>query len=110
MRIEIAEIPASAEHLHPGVESDDASGLGINYADAVLKATKTTLEDGRKVLCKRRGLEITVKIGDEQGKGLMRRLEHGPDVKEILRQALSEAAAGAGIKLEIEDGTIYLEG
>ena len=43
----------------------DASGVGVNYADAVLKAMKSTLDDGRKVLAKRRGLKITLKVGEQ---------------------------------------------
>jgi hypothetical protein len=83
--------------------------VGVNYADAYLKALKTTLEDGRKVLCKRRGLKLTLTVGEHKGEALLRRLDHGPDAKEILRHALEAAAAGAGARLTVEDGVIYLE-
>jgi len=66
------------------------------------------LADGRTVKAKRRGLKITLIVGDAKGAGLMRRLEHGPDVRSILRQALLEAAADAGVQLEFEAGVIYL--
>ena len=87
---------------------DDGSGIGINYTDAYLKPFKKILDDGRKVSCKRRGLEITFKLGDKTGKGLMRRLEHGPEAKNILREALNEAGAEAGVDITVEGGTIVL--
>jgi len=108
VRLHVATVPGEIERFLPEFEAD-ASEVGINYADAFLKALKTILEDGRKVLCKRRGLEITIRIGDRTGRGLLRRLEHGPDVREILEMALSEAARNAGAELSIEDGTVCLE-
>ena len=107
MRVRLADEATGIETLLPEERADN-SGIGINYADAYLKVFKTTLEDGRKVLCKRRGLKLTLKIGDRSGEGLMRRLEHGPDVQVILRRALEEAAADAGVSINIEGGTIYL--
>lgn len=107
MRIELGPENESAEELLPDVK-EDGSGIGINYADAYLKSFKTILDDGRKVSCKRRGLEITLKIGDETGRGLMRRLEHGPDVETILRKALEEAAADAGAVFDVEDGALVI--
>lgn len=107
MTIKICDVPATAERWLPENESD-ASGVGINYADAVLKGMKTTLPDGRKVLAKRRGLEITLKIGEATGKGLLRRLDHGPDVRRILRQALADAGRDAGVGIEINDDAIFL--
>jgi hypothetical protein len=108
MRVRIADEPAGIDDLLPE-NREDNSGVGINYADAYLKAFKTTLEDGRKVLCKRRGLKVTLTVGERKGEGLMRRLEHGPDVKVILRHALEEAAAGVGADLVVEHGIIYLD-
>lgn len=96
-----------AEKLLPDVK-DDGSGIGINYADAYLKPFKKVLDDGRKVSCKRRGLELTLKVGDKTGKGLMRRLEHGPDVKTILSKALEDAASDAGVSFSVQDGTLVI--
>ena len=108
MRVRLADEATNIEKFLPEAREDN-SGIGINYADAYLKVFKTTLEDGRKVLCKRHGLKLTLVIGDRSGKGLMRRIEHGPDVREILRHALEEAAADAGTTVSVEDGTIYLD-
>ena len=108
MKVQIAAIDPKAERLLPDAAPDD-SGVGINYADAYVRAIKTTLEDGRKVTCKRRGLKITLKIGERAGEGLLRRLEHGPDVRDMLRRALEEAARGAGATFVEEDGTVFLE-
>lgn len=108
MRVELGRESPEWEKLLPS-SKDDGSGVGINYADAYIKIFKTTLEDGRKVLCKRRGLKLTLTIGDAKGEGLMRRLEHGPDEKTILREALKEAAANAGARFLASDGAIVLE-
>ncbi len=110
MRIELGPENKDADQLLPDVPDgkDDGSGIGINYADAYIKPFKKILADGRKVSCKRRGLELTLKIGDKSGKALMRRLANGPDVKTILREALNEAASAAGVVFTVEDGVIVL--
>jgi hypothetical protein len=108
MRHKIAEVPAEADQFLPEAR-EDHSGIGVNYADVWLKALKTTLEDGRKVVARRRGLKITLSVGDRQGEGLLRRIEHGPDVREIVRHALAEAASGAGLRLAVDDGVVYLD-
>lgn len=87
----------------------DGSGVGINYVDASLKPVRLTLEDGRKVTCKRRGLKLTLTIGDKSGEGLLRRLANGPDEKNMFREALVEAARNAGADLIAEDGVYYLD-
>ena len=86
----------------------DGSGIGINYADALLKPLKLTLEDGRKVTIKRRGLKLTLTIGAKAGEGLFRRLQHGPDERAILREALNEAAGAIGAKIDFEPGFLVL--
>ena len=108
MRVRVAEVDPKAEALLPSAEPD-GSGVGVNYVDAYVKPIKATLEDGRKVKCSRRGLKLTLKVGDRSGEGLLRRLEHGPDVKEMLRHALDEAGRSIGASIVEEDGTIYLE-
>jgi predicted DNA-binding antitoxin AbrB/MazE fold protein len=87
----------------------DGSGIGINYADALLKPLKVTLEDGRKVAIKRRGLKLTLTIGPKSGEGLMRRLAHGPDERVILRAALDEAAEAIGARITFEPGFLVLD-
>lgn len=87
---------------------DDGSGVGINYADAYIKGVKLTLEDGRKISIKRRGLKLTLTIGDRSGDGLLRRLSHGPDEKTMLREALKEAARNAGAEFSVEGGVMTL--
>jgi hypothetical protein len=97
-----------AEKLLPDVV-DDGSGVGINYADAYIKGIKVTLEDGRKITLKRRGLKISITVGDKTGDGLLRRLANGPDEKNMLREALKEAARNAGAAFEVENGVMFLE-
>lgn len=108
MRVELGRENPEWDKLLPSAK-DDGSGIGINYADAYIKIFKRTLEDGRKISCKRRGLKLTLTVGDETGEGLMRRLEHGPDEKTILIEALKEAAVQVGAVFAVTDGSIVLE-
>jgi hypothetical protein len=75
----------------------------------VLKPFKLTLADGRKMLAKRRGLKITLTIGERTGEAILRRLDHGPDEKTIFRKALEEAARNAGAALTMESGAFHLD-
>ena len=108
MRVTIPIDEAQADQHLPEIKAD-GSGVGINYADQILKNFKLTLTDGRKMLAKRRGLKITLTIGDKQGEAIMRRMEHGPDVKTIFRKALAEAAQNAGATLVLEPNQIHLD-
>lgn len=108
MRFELGPENKDAEELLPPTKGD-GSGVGINYADAYIKAMKATLADGRKVACKRRGLKLTLTIGDATGEALLRRLDHGPDEKRIVQQALREAAEAAGASFVVEQGVMFLE-
>jgi hypothetical protein len=108
MRVTVTIDEAAAEaHLPPA--KPDGSGVGVNYADQVLKPFKQTLPDGRKLTAKRRGLKITIAIGDRSGEAVMRRLDDGPDEKTIFRKALARAAAVAGAALTYEAGAIHLD-
>ncbi len=108
MRTRIAGENRDAEAFIPPAQPD-GSRIGANYADAYLKAMNVDLDGGRKVTAKRKGLKITLQIGDRKGEGLLRRLEHGPDAKTILQKALEEAAQAAGSRFSVEDGVMYLE-
>jgi hypothetical protein len=99
---------AQAEAHHPKNKLD-GSGVGINYVDALIKPIKLTLEDGRKVAFKRRGLKITATIGDKTGEAILRRLEHGPSITAIVRAALASAVAAAGGTLHFGEDTAELE-
>ena len=101
------ESPDAEKFLPP--TRDDNSGAGINYTDAYLKAIKVTLEDGRRVAAKRRGLKISFSIGDRTGEGLLRRLQYGPDEKTIFRHALEDAVTSAGARFSVENGMMILE-
>ena len=108
MRIEIGTVNADAAALIPPAKPD-GSQIGINYADEYLKAINATLEDGRSVAAKRRGLKVVLSVGDEVGEGLMRRLDHGPDAQVILRHALEDAARDVGSTFDVDGETMYLE-
>jgi hypothetical protein len=108
VRLRVGAIPSAAEEVLAAPEPD-ASDIGVNYTDACLKVFKQALDDGRKLACKRRGLKLTLTLGERRGEGLLRRLEHGPDVRDILRHALVEAARDAGLELTLEDGVFYLD-
>jgi hypothetical protein len=108
MRVTIAFDPAQAD-AHLPEAKPDGSGIGVNYADQIVKPFKQTLPDGRKLLLKRRGLKLTLSIGDKQGEAIMRRIDHGPDVKVIFRKALEEAARNAGATVEFAPGAVHVE-
>ena len=108
MKVRIADIDPKAQERLPENRTDE-SGVGINYVDAYIKPIKLTLEDGSKITCKRRGLKITLSVGDKVGVGLLRRLKHGPAVKTIVQEAMAEAAHGVGAAYSEEDAGIYLE-
>ena len=103
----IEENPAAAEWLPEN--KPDGSGIGVNYVDAFLKPLNCELEDEVRLACKRRGLKITVSVGDRKGEAILRRIENGPDVRAILHAALTEAFAQAGAKCEPGDGNIRVE-
>ncbi|MCI0443988.1 hypothetical protein L0152_12345 [bacterium] len=108
MRVTIPIDEAQADSHLPEVKAD-GSGVGVNYADQILKPFKVTLEDGRKLLAKRKGLKITITIGDKSGEAILRRIENGPDVKDIFRKALEEAARNAGASVVFDNGAIHLD-
>lgn len=86
----------------------DKSGIGVHYVDAYLKPMNTTLVDGTRVKCKRRGLKISLAVGDRKGDGLMRRLAVSRDPVAMLDAAIAEAAQAAGVTLSIDDGAVYV--
>jgi|SRR5690606_34535113 len=98
--------PAAKEKLPPGFA--DKSGIGVHYIDAFIKPMNTKLENETRVSCKRRGLKITLAVGDKKGSGLMRRLEVSKDPVVMLDAALQEAAKEAGIELKVTDSEILV--
>ncbi len=108
MRVTIPVDEAALDAFLPPTKPD-GSGIGVNYADQVLKLLKQTLPDGRKLAAKRRGLKITLTIGESAGEAVMRRLEHGPDPRTIFDRALIAAAKGAGATLCREPGAVHFD-
>jgi len=108
MKVTIPIDEAQADAFLP-TNKLDGSGVGVNYVDAYLKAFKVTLEDGRKLLARRRGIRITLTVGEAKGEGLLRRLVHGPDPKVLLREALAEAAAPLGATVRIAPGQVEID-
>jgi hypothetical protein len=108
MKIRIADENLDAQKLIPPA-APDGSGIGVNYVDAYVKPLNTELEDGTKITCKRKGLKIILALGDRAGEAILRRIEHGPDVQNILHQALATAARQAGSELTVEDGGVFLD-
>ena len=108
MKIRICDTnPAAVEKLP--AKTGDKSGIGVHYVDAFIKPFNTVLEDGTRVKCKRRGLKVTLAVGDISGDGLMRRLDSGPDPVAMLNAALHEASHGAGVNLSIEDAGVFVD-
>ena len=108
MKVKLTDENPDAGRWLPSA-TPDGSEIGINYADAYIRPMNTQLEDGTRVTCKRRGLKISVQIGERKGDALLRRLEHGPDVQDILQAALAEASESAGASYSLADGAVYLD-
>jgi hypothetical protein len=102
------ENPLAADMLKPA--KNDRSGIGVHYVDAWLKPMKNlVLADGTKFAARRRGLKVTLTVGDRKGDGLMRRLDVSRDPVVMFRAALDEATGKLGIKLYAEGGQIFIE-
>ena len=108
MTVTIAFDEAKAEATLHGA-MPDGSGVGVNYVDVIAKASKLTLPDGRKLLLKRKGLKLTLAIGEKQGEALLRRLDHGPVVHDIIRKAIQAVALEAGARASFEPGAVHLD-
>src|SRR5215213_9716450 len=107
MKTKLCDINPVAEQKLPK-QTEDKSGIGVHYMDAYLKPMNAQLPDGTAVKCKRRGLKVTLQVGDKKGDGLMRRLQVSPDPVVMLQAALQEAARNAGVELSIEDQAIFI--
>lgn len=97
---------AAREKLPP--DFAEKSRVGTHYTDAFIKPMNTKLPDGTRVGCKRKGLKITLTVGTKKGEGLLRRLDVSPDPVVMLPAALQEAAAAAGVQLQITDTEILI--
>ena len=108
MKTKLCDLNVAATEKLPAL-TEDKSGVGVHYVDAYIKPMNTKLEDGTPVKCKRRGIKISLTIGDTKGEGLLRRLTVSPDPIVMLDAALQEAAHQAGIDLSVEDGAIFVD-
>jgi hypothetical protein len=108
MKLKLCDVNQAALEMLPE-KTGDKSGIGVHYVDAYLKPMNATLEDGTRVRCKRRGLKISLAVGDRKGDGLMRRLEVSRDPIAMLDAALKEAAKAADVLLVVENGTIFVD-
>ena len=108
MKTLIAQVDTDAEQLIPPT-APDGSRIGVHYVDAYIKPMNTKTESGIEISCKRKGLKIMLAIGDNKGEAVIRRMDHGPEVQNMLRQALETAAKEAGSEFSVEEGQIYLE-
>jgi hypothetical protein len=108
MKYRIADENVAAEQLIPPTAPDN-SGIGINYADAYIKPFNTQVDGGPKIVCKRKGLKILLSFDGSNGEAIMRRVDHGPDVRDMLRRALESAAEQAGGRFMVEDGGVFVE-
>jgi len=98
--------PAAQTKLPPAFT--EKSGIGSHYVDAFLKPMNTTLPDGTRVGCKRKGLKVTLTVGTKKGEGLMRRLTVSKNPVVMLDAALQEAAKAAGVELRLTETEILI--
>src|ERR1041385_8634598 len=104
----LCDINAAAKDKLPPAFAEK-SGIGSHYVDAFVKPMNTSLPDGTRVGCKRKGLKITLTVGTKKGEGLMRRLDVSRDPVVMLRAALDEAAKAAGVQLQITETEIHID-
>lgn len=96
----------AAEQL-PG-KVPDGSGIAVHYIDNFIKPLNGE-QEGVKFACKRRGLKLTLTVGDKKGEGIVRRIENGPEFENMLLKCLEEAAESAGLKISVGDEEITIE-
>ena len=87
----------------------EKSRIGTHYVDAFIKPMNAKLDDGNRLMVKRKGLKIMLRTKSGRGEGLMRRLDVSEDPVVMLEAALHEAAKEAGIKLEITENEILVD-
>lgn len=104
----LCDINKEAAQLLPPA-AIDKSGIGVHYVDAFIKPMNTTLEDGTRVACKRKGLKILLVVGSKKGESLMQRIEVSSDPVIMLNTALMDAASVAGISLKMTETEMFLE-
>ncbi|HEY1792152.1 MAG TPA: hypothetical protein VGG34_04480 [Opitutaceae bacterium] len=105
--IKLCDTNAAAKaKLPPG--SPDKSGIGVHYVDAFIAPMNAALPGNIRVTCKRKGLRVTLRVGEKKGDGLMRRLAVGPDPVVMLKACLEEAAKAAGVELQLGDAEILI--
>jgi hypothetical protein len=105
--VKLCDINQSAKEKLPPT-AVDKSGIGVHYIDAYIKPMNTKLENGTRIACKRKGLKISLTVGEKKGEGLMRRLDVSKDPIVMLNAALQEAAKAAGIELQITENEILV--
>ena len=103
----LCDINAAAKAKLPPTFAEK-SGIGSHYVDAFIKPMNTTLPNGTRVGCKRKGLKVTLTVGTKKGEGLMRRLTVSKDPVVMLDAALQEAAKAAGVELKLTDTEILI--
>jgi hypothetical protein len=108
MKLKLCDVNQAAVDKLPPL-SGDKSGIGVHYVDAYVKPMNTTLEDGTRIKCKRRGLKISLAVGDKKGDGLMRRIDVSRDPVVMLDAALAEAAKAAEVAISVENGAMFIE-
>lgn len=107
--IKVCDIDSAAKEKLPPAYMDK-SGIGVHYVDAMIKPMKVKLDDGTRIQCKRKGLQLQLRVGKKRGAGLMRRLEVSKDPVVMFQAAMQEAAKDAGVEIQITDTEILVGG
>jgi hypothetical protein len=108
-KVKVCNVPSNINDKLQSNGYADKSGVGVHYIDAYIKPMNQELEDGTKCIAKRRGLKVTVTVGDKSGSGLMRKFEVSADPVEMLQQAITEINKESGFTMTEENGAIYID-
>ena len=107
MRATIAFDQAKAEATLQG-DMPDGSGVGVNYVDVIAKASKLTLPDGRKLLLKRKGLQLTLDRRQD-GRGAAAPPRPRPRRRSTVRKGIEEPPRKPRGQGELRAGALHLD-
>ena len=106
--IPIATIPPEVDQLLPE-HKPDGSRVGVNYCDAFGKCLNGTLPDGRTLAYKRRGLQLTLTLGEQKATALLDRWAGQEDARRITETAMTKLAEQLGYRFRYENRQVIFE-
>ena len=98
----------AAYEWHPKNKAD-GSEIGINFVDAYIKPLNKAQYLGQAIKAKRRGLKVTVQLGESKGEAIMRAADHEFDVEKTTYQVLRDAFAQLGKEICFQEKSFFMK-